>query len=65
MKRNRNHRDRAAVAALAILIAGGAALTSAARSSAARHQATAHAARSLNGTATAHLHLVKPNGTQL
>jgi hypothetical protein len=66
MKRNRNHRDRtAAAAALAILIAGGAALTSAARSPAARHQAAAHAARSLNGTATAHLHLVKPNGTQL
>ena len=40
-------------------------MTSTAQSSAARHQATAHAARSLNGTATAHLHLVKPDGTQL
>jgi hypothetical protein len=66
MKGNHNHRDHpAAVAALAILIAGGAALTSAAQSSAARHQARAHAVRSLNGTATAHLHLVKPDGTQL
>jgi hypothetical protein len=63
MKRNRNHQERAALAALAILTAGGAALTSAAESSAARHQATA--ARSLNGTATAHLHLVKPDGRQL
>ncbi len=66
MRRNRNHRDRAAaVAALAILVAGGAALLSAAQSSAARHEGTAHATRSLNGTATAHLHLVRPNGTQL
>jgi hypothetical protein len=66
MKRNRNHRDRTAVvAALAILVAGGAALSSAAQSSAARHQAVAHAARSLNGAATAHLHLVRPNGAQL
>lgn len=66
MKPNRNHRDRTAVAAaLAILIAGGAVLMSAAQSSAARHQATAHAARLLNGTATAHLHLVRPDGTQL
>ena len=66
MRRNRNHRDRtAAVAALATLIAGGVALLSASQSSAARRQATAHATRSLNGTATAHLHLVKPNGTQL
>jgi hypothetical protein len=65
MRRNRNHCDRtAAVAALAILIAG-AALSNTAQSSAARHQATAQATRSLNGTATAHLHLVRPNGTQL
>lgn len=66
MKLHRNHRDRTAtVAALAILIAGGAALMSAAQSPAARHLVMAHAARSLNGTATAHLHLVKPDGRQL
>ncbi len=38
---------------------------SAAESSAAGHRATGRAARSLNGTATAHLHLVRPNGRQL
>jgi hypothetical protein len=66
MKLNREHRARTtAVVTLAILLAGGAALMSAAQSSAARHQARAHAAFSLNGTATAHLHLVKPNGRQL
>jgi hypothetical protein len=38
---------------------------SAAASSAASRFAAAHAARSLNGTATAHLHLVKPEGAKL
>jgi hypothetical protein len=66
MKLNRNHRARATTAtAVATLIAGGSALLSAAQSSAARHLVIAHAARSLNGTATAHLHLVKPDGNQL
>ncbi len=52
------------VATLAILAIGSAAFIGAAGSSAARNQA-AHAARSLNGTATAHLHLIKANGSQL
>ncbi len=36
-----------------------------AASVAARRHATAHVARTLNGTATAHLHLVKAEGSQL
>jgi hypothetical protein len=52
------------VAVLAILAIGSVALISATNSLAARHT-SAHAARTLNGTATAHLHLVKANGSQL
>jgi hypothetical protein len=66
MKRNRSHRPRLmGAAALVILPISGAALMSAAASSAARDPATGHTARSLNGTATAHLHLLRPNGRQL
>jgi hypothetical protein len=50
---------------LAILVIGSTALISAAESSAARCQAVAHTARSLDGTATAHLHLVRPEGAEL
>lgn len=50
---------------LAILAVGSAVSMGAAASSAASHQAAAHAARSLNGTATAHLHLVKADGAEL
>jgi hypothetical protein len=60
----RHDRKAAAVAALALIAIGSAVPISAAESPAARHQ-RAHAARSLNGTATAHLHLVKANGSQL
>jgi hypothetical protein len=49
--------------ALAIL-AIGTTLVGAADSSAAKHR-SAHTARTLTGTATAHLHLVKANGSQL
>jgi hypothetical protein len=64
MRRNPHHHGRTKpVVALAILLAGAVAMSTAA--SAARRQPAARAARSLNGTATAHLHLVHPNGTQL
>lgn len=66
MSRTPNHQSRIApTAALAATVLAIAVLLSTAVSSAARHQPTAHAARSLDGTATAHLHLVKPNGAQL
>jgi hypothetical protein len=58
----RGRRGRAV--ALTLLAVGSVALTSAADSSATRHQ-KAHAARSLNGTATARLHLISANGSQL
>jgi hypothetical protein len=57
-------RYRRRPAALAIVAIASAALISTTDSSAARHT-SAHAARTLNGTATAHLHLVKANGSQL
>jgi len=65
MKRNPNHHGRAALAATLATLVAGAVSMSAAVSALARHQPAARAARSLNGTATAHLHLIKPNGTQL
>jgi hypothetical protein len=49
---------------LAIVAVLSTALVSVADSTAARHT-SAQAARTLNGTATAHLHLVKANGSQL
>lgn len=52
------------VAALVIFI-GGTVLMSAVASSAIQRQAEARTARSLDGTATAHLHLVRPDGTRL
>ena len=60
----RPDRKARAAAALALIAIGAIAPASAADPSAALHQ-QAHAARSLNGTATAHLHLVKANGSQL
>ena len=63
-----NHRQRSAawaVAAVTILIAAGAVLMSAAESAAAARDASAHAARTLNATATAHLHLVRAEGSEL
>ncbi len=57
-------RNRSGPAALATLAIASTALIGAADSTATRH-ASAHAARTLNGTATAHLHLVKANGSQL
>jgi hypothetical protein len=63
MSHNSLHRRRAsAFTALAVAVL---ALIGAAASAAASHRATAHTARSLNGAATAHLHLVKPDGAQL
>jgi hypothetical protein len=51
------------IAALATLIAAATVLVSSAESSAAGPRA--HAARTLSGTATAHLHLVEPDGSKL
>jgi hypothetical protein len=65
MRRNPNHDGRRGPVAVLAILVGGAVLMSAAVSSAARHRPVAHAARSLDGTATAHLHLIRPNGTQL
>jgi hypothetical protein len=62
-KPGRPHPQRR-LAALAILVVAGVALIGAADSTAARHT-IARAARTLNGTATAHLHLVRANGSQL
>jgi hypothetical protein len=53
------------LAALAILATAGVMPISTAASSAAGGQAAAHAARWLNGTATAHLHLVRAEGSRL
>lgn len=60
-ERPRYHRRPAALAIIAI---GSAALIGTTDSSAAKHP-SAHAARTLNGAATARLHLVKANGSQL
>jgi hypothetical protein len=57
-------RRRRGLAAVATLAIASTALIGAADSTAARH-AVARSARTLNGTATAHLHLVKANGSQL
>jgi hypothetical protein len=57
-------RPRWRLAALASLTVASTALIGAADSSAAGHT-SARVARTLNGTATAHLHLVKANGSQL
>jgi hypothetical protein len=54
-----------ALAALAIPMAAGAVLMSTAEPAAAGRQPAAHAARTLHGTATAHLHLVEAEGSQL
>jgi hypothetical protein len=58
-------RHRRAAAALTVLAAGCLVPVGAAAAFAAYHRAAAHTARSLNGAATAHLHLVKPDGAQL
>jgi hypothetical protein len=65
-KHNHSYRGRTLmVAPLAILAVAGAVLTGTAQSSAANRQPAARAARTLNGTGTAHLHLVKAEGSQL
>jgi hypothetical protein len=56
---------RPSTSTLAMLITTSALLLSAADSSAATHTAIAYAARTLNGTATAHLHLVRAEGSEL
>jgi hypothetical protein len=66
---NRKHEPRRLVRTrraigLAILL-GGLGLTSASASSATGHRGAARAAHVLNGTATAHLHLIRPEGTKL
>lgn len=65
MSRNPSHQRRTAAITVLATLAASAISMSAAESSAARHQPAAHTAGSINGTATAHLHLVKPNGSQL
>jgi hypothetical protein len=65
-KRNRGGCGRAGtVAAIASLLATGAAAMGAAEPSSAGREAAAHAARSLNGTAEARLHLVRAEGSRL
>jgi hypothetical protein len=66
-KRGLGHRGRdRGVAALTVLATVGAVLMSAAACFAAgRPAVVAHFARTLNGTATAHLHLVRPDGSLL
>lgn len=54
-----------AMMASVIVAVWGVALTSTAASSAARDCADAHTARSLSGTATAHLHLIESEGAKL
>ncbi len=63
-----NNRTRTAqlnASVLAMLITASALLFSATGSSAAARTAVAYAARTLNGTATAHLHLVRAEGSEL
>jgi hypothetical protein len=62
-KRNWGRRRTQGVAVLATVLTG--VMISAAESAPARLQSAAHAARSLNSTATAHLHLVMAEGSQL
>jgi hypothetical protein len=62
---NRPRLARRGASALALLIATGATLLGVAGSSAATRTAVAYAARTLNGTATAHLHLVRAEGSEL
>jgi hypothetical protein len=63
--RRRRHRHTRGTAVLAVLIVASAALTSAAETSAAEPKTSAHAAHTLSGTATARLHLVRAEGSQL
>jgi hypothetical protein len=64
--RNDHGRRRArALALLTSLTTASAVLLTTAALSAAGHEALAHAARTLNGTATAHLHLVRAEGSEL
>lgn len=65
MKRRFNHRSHAGLAGSLAFLAIGALSMSAAATSSAQHHAAAHAAPSLDGTVTAHLHLVRPDGTRL
>jgi hypothetical protein len=63
---NRIHINRVATTATRFaVLAAALALIGSAPSRAARLGPPARAARSLNGTATAHLHLIRPNGAQL
>jgi hypothetical protein len=64
-KHNRSPRATRGAPSLAILLTTSAALIGTTEPAAATHQPIAHAARSLNGTATAHLHLTKAEGSQL
>lgn len=64
MKRNMKHRLNVGLAAGLAVLLGVTVLGGTAMPAAARHH-PAHAARSINGTVTAHLHLVKPNGREL
>lgn len=65
VRSNHNRRRTRWFAALAVLAIGVAAATSPVVSYSAEHGAIAHAARSLSATTTAHLHLVRAEGSQL
>lgn len=62
---SRQHRNLRMVVVLAIFVIAGAVTMSPTGSSSAADQARGHVARSLNVTATAHLYLVRAEGSQL
>lgn len=63
--RSRCHRGTRWASVLGVLVIAGTTMTSPVESYSAGHQTVAHAARSLNVTSTAHLHLVRAEGSQL
>lgn len=65
VKHKRSHRVSRGLVTAAILIIGGTQMTSPAESFSAGHHVAARVARSLNATTTAHLHLVKAEGSEL
>jgi hypothetical protein len=65
VKHKRNHLVLKRLATVAILVIGGSVMMSPTESFSSGHRAAARAARSLNATTTAHLHLVKAEGSEL
>jgi hypothetical protein len=65
IEHSRSHRRSRVTPVLAIIVIGSMAMTSPVESDSAGNLTVAHTARSLNANATAHLHLVKAEGSQL